>query len=75
MSKSSSEESSKRQSCTEEKNVEATSQMKEMSGSMLPASDRLLVSDRVVWSFSKIFSRYTSPIRGSVQVKTDKNEG
>lgn len=70
VSKSSSAESSRRQSCTEEKNVEATSQMKEMSGSMLPASDRLLVSDRVVWSFSKIFSMYTSPIRGSAQVKT-----
>lgn len=69
VSKSSSAESSKRQSCTEEKNVEATSQMKEISGSMLPASDRLLVSDRVAWSFSKIFSMYTSPIRGSVQEK------
>lgn len=71
-SKSSSAERSRRQSCTEEKNVEATSQMKEMSGSMLPASERLFVSDRVAWSFSKIFSMYTSPIRGTAQIKTDK---
>ncbi len=58
----------------EEKNVEATSQMKEMRGSLLPASERLFVSDRVAWSFSKIFSMYTSPIRGTAQIKTDKKD-
>lgn len=65
VSKSSSADSSKKQSCTEEKNVKVTSQMKEISGSMLPESDRLLISDRVTWSFSNIFSMYISPIRGS----------
>lgn len=74
VSKSSSAESRRRQFCTEEKNVEATSQMKEISGSMFPASDRLLVSDRVAWSFSKIFSMYTFPIRGTGKVITDQKD-
>ena len=74
VNKSSSAEGSRRQSCTEEKNVEATSQMKETSGSMLPASDRLLVSDRVAWSLSKIFSMYTSPIRDSSVRKTQQKD-
>lgn len=65
MNRSSSAEGRSRQFCTDEKKVEVTSQMKDTRGSMLPASDRLLVSDNVACRFSKIFSKYAAPIRGS----------
>lgn len=64
-------ESNEKQSCTVEKNVKVTSQMKEISGRKLPSSDKLFVLDRVMWSFSNIFSMYTAPIRDSVQTVTD----
>lgn len=67
----SSAESNEKQSCTVEKKVKVTSQMKEISGRRFPSSDKLFVLDRVTWSFSNIFSMYTPPIRDSVQTQRD----
>lgn len=57
-----------------EKNVKVTSQMKEINGRRLPSSDKLFVLDRVMWSFSNIFSMYTSPIRDSAPTETQSQE-